>query len=184
MKKLRSKILKFCVIGLICSGLGLAAAQPAEANKSSRDFANWLQSVVKNTHSSELEHKLAPLKNSANSLYQLIEQASQIVSENNEDFNLPLDAGSPSKNIHQILLIEWNQFQTGNSMAAVPPAPSVKSFISFQSPKSFTSGVQAFNGPREVDVFFMPGAKPDLSFYTAHQFTIAPMSGGIAIGAP
>jgi len=181
---MRSKILNICVIGLICSGLGLAVAQPAEANKSSQDFANWLQSVAKKAHSSDIEHKLAPLKESHANLHQLIEQASQIVSKNNNDFNLPFDRDSESKNIHQILLIEWNQFQTGNAMAAVPPVPSVKPFVSFQSPKIFTGSFASLFRSGYLNPFFAPISVEHKNICTAHRFIIAPMSGGIAIGAP
>lgn len=184
MKKLRSQILKLCVITLVCSGLGLSVAQPVEAKNSSRDFANWLQSMAKKTQTLELEHKLEPLKNSQGNLYQLIEQASQIVSQNNEDFNLPLDAGSASKNIHQILLVEWNQFQTGNAMAAIPPVPTVKSVVSFQLPKIFSGGVGSFCDSAGVKLFFVPtGELPIVSGASSPIATI-PMSGGVAIGAP
>ena len=183
MKKLRSQILKICVIGLICSGLGLGAAQPAEAEKSSRDFANWLQSVAKKAHLSELEHKLAPLKKSGADLNTLIKHASHIVSENDEDFNLPLADGTASQNVHQILLVEWNQFQTGNSMSAIPPAPVIKSVISYQTPKAFTGGLQSlYESAIQTSIFYSAVVNYTATSGKAHS--LVPMSGGIAIGAP
>lgn len=183
MKKLRAQILKNIVIALVCCGLGMAAAQPAKATTSSKNFANWLQSVAKKTHASELDHKLSSLKNSHINLYQLIEEASLIVSQNNDDFNLPLDDSSASDKVHHILLVEWNQFQTGNSMTAIPPVPAIKTFVSFQSPKVFTGTIDAFFRSDGLVTHCNSGVINDLSFFST-PYIRTPMVGGIAIGAP
>lgn len=180
---MRVQILKIVVIVLVCCGLGMAAAQPVEATTSSRNFANWLQSVAKKTHASDLNHKLASLKNSHVNLYQLIAEASQIVSQNNDDFNLPLDDSSASDRVHHILLVEWNQFQTGNSMTAIPPVPTVKTFVSFQSPKIYTGSFDSLIKLTNPSLYFIDGYTGDDSFFSASYFK-TPMIGGVAIGAP
>ena len=161
----------------------MAAAQPAEAVSSSRDFTNWLQSVTKKAHASDLEHKLATLKKSTVDLNRLIEEASRIVSKNNDDFNLPLDPSSASERVHHILLVEWNQFQTGNSMAAIPPVPTIKPFVTFQSPKALSGPVDLLAMPTDPVCQFINGFLGEQSVFISSFFK-TPMVGGVAIGAP
>lgn len=182
MKTLRLHILKIWVIALVCCGLTMAGVQPAQASKSSNEFASWLQSLAKKTPTPGLEKKLRLLKHETGDINRLIEQASQIVSSNNEDFNLP--KGAASDHIQHILLVEWNQFQSGNAMAAIPSAETIKPNLAPQHHKTIFSGLEssligAKEGLQDIGLsehFFL--IFPPLSHF------ITPLVSGIAIGAP
>ncbi len=181
MKTLRLHILKIWVVALVCSGLTIAAAQPAQASKPSNEFASWLQSLAKKTSVPELEKKLRLLKHETGDINRLIEQASQIVSSNNEDFNLP--QGTASDNIQHILLVEWNQFRSGNAMAAVPAAETIKPYLAPQHQKTlFWNTDLTLEGAEQKNfrLFILGSAL----FDTPATFRIIPLVSGIAIAAP
>jgi hypothetical protein len=181
MKKLRGHTLKIWVILLVCSGLSMAAANPALASGSSNEFANWLQSLAKKTSAPEVEQKLKSLKHQTGDLNRLIEQASQIVSSNNDDFNLP--RGTASDNIQHILLLEWNQFQSGNAMAAIPSAETLKPNLAPQHQKTlFSDTGLPFMAAKKITLRLTLGNF--FSFGFIKSLHIIPLISGIAIGAP
>lgn len=182
MKLLRSHISKICIISLLCSGLMMAAAKPVYAVQTNEAFANWLQSLAKKTHTAQLEQRLSSLKKSDTDLNKLIKQASEIISENDEDFNLP--EGAASDNIRQILLVEWNQYQSGNAMTAVPSTERVKPTIAPQQMHPVTPDFKAA-APAKRNFKVHP-LLTTVSFEVSasNTFLIIPLVSSIAIGAP
>jgi len=179
MKMLRSYIFKICVITCLCFGVILAIIKPADAAQSNKAFADWLQTLAQKKHAGKLEKKLDSLKKSNITTYQLIEQASKMISKNNDAFQLPPAATSDA--IHQILLIKWKQFQTGDAMAAVPPVYIMKQLISSKYLNNISYGIGAAS-----PIVKKPVAIQKLAIFSpAFDLNcVTPLVSGIAIGAP
>lgn len=182
MQRLRTHIAKLFVISLIWFGFGFYIVQPAQAKSSARSFAYWFSHVAQQTDASEVTRELNRLKDSGVELNELIEQASEIISKNNEGFNLPLKGVSGSHQIYQILLAQWSSFQTGSGMANVPPPETVKSGINLHVDKFSSLGHGKTAGVVPL-VFAKSEAAPayDCACFAR---SVTPMATGIAIGAP
>ena len=181
MKNLRSHIIKTCIIALVCSGLMVGFAKPTNAAQTNEDFANWLQSITKKVDTPELQRKLRSLKKSKANLSQLIKKASQIVSQNNEDFNIPLK--NAADDIQQILLVEWTQYQTGNAMAAIPAVETSKPSVAPQHQKMMVGGIAPLTTCcKSAKPQWVTATTGQSCFYTLSN--VVPMVSGIAIGAP
>lgn len=182
MQLLRSHIVKLYAISLIVFGLGLCMVQPACGQNSTRSFANWFAEIAKANHSDELAKELDQLKNSGVDLRELVRHASQIISRNNNDFNLPLGKSPASHQIYQVLLAQWNQYQTGSGMANMPPPETVKPGAHLQVDKSGAATHIISNGFHS----FRFTALKTISKPSVHSpgKPAAPMAAGIAIGAP
>lgn len=159
----------------------MAVAKPVHAVQTNEAFANWLQSLAKKTHTAQLEQRLSSLKKSDNDLNKLIKQASEIISENDEDFNLPEDAASD--NIRQILLVEWSQYQSGNAMTAVPSTERVKPTLASQQLHPVIPDVQAA-APAKRNFKVHPVATVSFKVPASNIYLITPLVSSIAIGAP
>lgn len=181
MKLFRSHISKVCIIGLLYAGLMLAVAKPVHAMQTNEAFANWLQSLAKKTPTAQLEQRLSSLKQSDPDLNKLIKQASEIISENDDDFNLP--EGAAADNIQQILLVEWNQYQSGNAMRAVPSTERVKPTLNPQQLHPVTPDLKV-GGPVEKDFKRPSGTAILYSVPLSGAYLITPLVSSIAIGAP
>lgn len=182
MRRIRSHIIKLFTISLLWAGLGLYVVQPAQAKRSARSFTSWFASVTHKADLADFADDLNRMKNSGMELSELIEHASYIVSNNNEDFDLPLKGASASHQIYQILLAQWSQYQTGAGMANVPPPDSVKSGFSIQVDKSGTP--EYGNGAPEASLHYAHPAPRHSAGYHFPGKSPAPMATGIAIGAP
>lgn len=182
MNRLRSHIAQLMVALLICSGLSLSWVQPVEANQRSQAFARWLSMKVKSADASDLQKELQQLRSSDGQLDDLLQQASRIVTQNNEEFNFPFSKEKASGQLYQLLLIEWNQYQTGNAMANVPVSQNVKPLLPLHLDK-IEGGTLAVQGQPMLYAFVV-----SRWFSGAHSqsvsFSVIPMSSGIAIGAP
>ncbi len=181
MKYLRSHILRITVIGLLLSGFGICSLQPVQSGSNSQAFARWLSSMANHTDIAEIRHELDQLKESNVRFDQMLEKASQIVTEKNNKFNFAFQKTVASQ-VYQFLLIEWNQFKTDNSMANVPFRHSMKLSVPFNLDKigSLIAGTtvnkQFF--PISLDMLKLISEQPRL------QISMIPMADGIAIGAP
>lgn len=182
MKILRSHILRIAVVTLLLSGFGMFFIQPVQGDSDSRAFAHWLSTMAEySAEAADISHELDQLKGSDLQIAQMIEKASQIVTQNSEDFQYPLQASAVSS-IYQLLLMEWNQFKTDNAMAAVPVRPVVKMSAPFNLDK-----IGAFVDRNIVYKNVLPASLntmemiPELSRL---PITIMPMADCIAIGAP
>ena len=182
MNRFRSHIAQLMVALLICSGLSLSWVQPVQADQPSHAFARWLSMMAKPADASDLQKELQELRASGGQLEEVLQKASQIVTQNNEEFNFPFSKEKASGQLYQLLLIEWNQYQTGNAMANVPVSHNVKPLLPLHIDKMegatlATQGQPLFSAYVSSRWFSQPTSQ-DISF------SIEPMSSGIAIGAP
>lgn len=184
MQLWRTNICKITVLLLVLSGYGLHTALPFGAERHSDAFTRWLESVVKEEHKSDVRQQLKDLRSHSGELAPLIQKASKIVHQNNEDFQLPLTQQTNSRtDVYHLLVKEWNQHTTDASMQPltlplhdgknltlyprITPAFSVleklQSWNSTLLSQSFTL-VRVLSNPFRIDVI--------------------PLIGGTAIGAP
>ena len=184
MKSLRSYIAQLLVALLICSGLSLSWVQPVQADHTSHAFARWLSMRVQSSKdASELQKQLQELKASGGQLDDLLKKASQIVTNNDEEFNFPFSEHGSSQELSQLLLIEWNQYQTGNAMADIPVRQNIKPLLPIHVDKIKDFFFDGWHFPNPHWLLFdeMPDDTRPVNITAA---AVSPMSGGIAIGAP
>ncbi|NGP87619.1 hypothetical protein [Fodinibius halophilus] len=182
MKRLRTHIVQFIIVLLICSGFSLSLVQSAQARHSTNAFADWLGTMAKTANGADLQQELENLRQSEDHLDKVIERASRIVSNNNEEFAFSYDKSMASQQLYEMLLIEWNQFQTGNEMSSVPVQQTVKSLIVVKTDKyPFNNSVNTYSDKHKKTLHRL-GQTPVFKNY--FSIALIPMVGGIAIGAP
>lgn len=182
MNQLRSHTARLTVIVLLCAGFSLYMARSAQANQSSQAFTLWFSTMTKSAGTADLQQELNHLSKSGGHWDKLIKKASQIISRNNEDFNFPFAESTASQQVYQLLLIEWNQFQTGNEMAGIPAQPNVK----LLSPLNFdTLGTSGITAAKPVKSHLLAETQNlNVVQQTNYSNAVIPMSSGIAICAP
>lgn len=183
MKRLRTHIARWLVAFLVISGFSLSLVQPAQARQNTHDFARWLDMMAKSSDTAALQKELKDLKASGEALSAMIQKASEIISKNNENFNFPFAKEETPNQLYQLLLIEWNQFQTGDAMAGIPSAQkTIKPLLPWHTDKLSTPGLAVFCS----DSFQVAANRFVITNrqQTQEPLSLQPMSSGIAIGAP
>lgn len=183
MRFLRTHIARVLVTVLIWAGMGLYLTQTAHARTSSNAFASWLSSILKDTESGEVRSQLNQLRDSDVGLYRMLERASEIVSRHNEEVILPFNRTDRSTDlIFHLLLVEWNQYQTGNDMGKASIPHTLKQIVAPQSDKNISAGESPLPAIR-IALRQCSSLVTDLRNALTSCHTV-PMSGGTAIGAP
>lgn len=164
--------------------MGLYLIHPAQARTSSYSFANWLETVVKKERAAHIQQQIFELKESDASLASLIEKASEMVSRNNDDFNLPIgDETSNTDEVYNLLIVEWNSYQTGNGMGKASNPKALKSNLHFSVDK-FAHSLGGKVDRKNDSAYGFFGEVGGISRTDVCNYIIEPLSGGIAIGAP
>lgn len=182
MQKLRSHIAKSYLISLICAGLCLYLARPANAQQSTRAFSSWLSTMVDQQDNSQLEEELERLSESGATVYKLMEHASQVMSKKGKEVDLPYSSAEASHHIYQVLLQQWNHFNTGNGMANVPPPEISKQLVSYSVEKSGKISFESASPGHKENFFISYSGINQSPVHYSNSFE--PMITGIAIGAP
>jgi len=183
VKTLRSHTAKIILALFIWAGIGMYLVHPVQAKNSTKLFTSWLETVVKKEHGVDIRQQIYRLKESDGSLSALIEKASEMVSRNNDEFNLPLAGQSSDANdVYQMLLVEWNSYQTGNGMGKASGPETVKTNLHPPVDKfAYTAHWKSETTGSSITAAPAGGAMPD---GTATSHLLEPLSGGMAIGAP
>ncbi|MDX1617891.1 MAG: hypothetical protein R3224_03840 [Balneolaceae bacterium] len=183
MNFFRTHTARIVLACLIWSGITLYLVQPVEARTSSNSFTSWLETVVKKDHAGDIQQQIFKLKESEGSLATLIEKASEMVSRNNDEFNLPIEAhSSDAHRVYHLLIAQWNSFQTGNGMGKAPLPDSVKPIVYPPADKFVHTGESDPDIREGADSSLLTGHVADQNRPPSHL--IEPLSGGTAIGAP
>lgn len=182
MQKLRSHITKTYLISLICAGLCLYLARPANAQQSTRAFSSWLSTMVDQQDNSQLEQELQRMTKSGASIYKLMEHASKVMSENGREVDLPYSSAEASHHIYQVLLQQWNHFNTGNGMANMPPPEISKQLANYSVEKSGKVSFESASAGHIENTFISYSGLIQSPVHFSNSFE--PMITGIAIGAP
>ena len=174
------KTRRFAVLSLIL-GFSFYLWKPVSAKQNHAEFSNWLESFVKNQDARNLQLKLDRLSRHSGDLSEVLDLATGIIHEHNDDFELPF--GSKSENdadLKEQLISGWQQQQQGGMRAAF-----------------FSDGAKTLSILKNdlLPAFGQTGKeirKPALSTYST-EFkklrispfsTLSPLESGIAIGAP
>lgn len=167
---------------LLGCGMILFLLQPASAGNRSESFAAWLNSAARQAEDPQLREEIDRLRHSRMEFDRMINRAAEIVSRNNEDFNLPVEQAETSAQVFNMLLSGWNQFRTGNAMNGISQPESLKPFLS-QRTDTFLAGVLPAWGAAgtEAGGGYRSGFRSNLVRQTP---ALQPMVHGIAIGAP
>lgn len=164
---------------MVCCGVMVSFGLPAKASQPAHGVANWLKSLTGTNVSPRLARQLQSISQSNKGLNRLLKRATEIISKNNKDFNFVNSATQAA--IHQILLIKWNQYKSGNSMSAVPPVQVNKYPVPPFSqilPKSHHNSLtrRTFN-----DIFC---GKLQKTYPQRLRIQVIPLINKISIGAP
>ncbi|HLR31263.1 MAG TPA: hypothetical protein VK074_02155 [Fodinibius sp.] len=182
MKQLRSYIARLLVALLVCSGFSLYMTQPAQADGVPDAFARWLSMMAESSEASSLQQELVGLTAAGGPLADILEEASQIVGHNNSASDVSFVEEEVSLELYRLLLIEWNQLQTGSAMDGIPAQQTVKPLIQLEVNKAggFSPAIWPERELRQLtDVYIVTSDLPTVSAVLTE-----PMSGGTAIGAP
>lgn len=182
MQLLRSHIIKWCFISLICTGFGLYMAKPVHAEDSAQAFSSWIGTVVDDASGSNLMQELNTLSESGADIYKLMQYASRHMSKADQQFDLPLSEDDATDHIMQVLLQQWNHFKTGNGMATVPPPEIVKAVAGISIDKYSAAGGHSYLTHSIYRSF--PTSSRSAHYVPGPYKSLDPMSVGIAIGAP
>lgn len=182
MKPLRSHIIRFAVVLLICSGFSLYMVQPTQARHSTNAFADWLSTMTTPANSVDLQQELDELRQSNDQLEKIIEKASRIINRNNEEFLISFQGSEVSQQLYQFLLIEWSQFQTDNAMSGIPVQQMAKPLLTLQTEKFPVIGTGWFSVDGIQNTYWK--TEQYLISKRIFSLTLVPMVDGIAIGAP
>lgn len=138
--------------------------------------------MVDQQDSMQLEKELQRLSESGATVYKLMEHASQVMSNKDKEAGLPYASNDASHQIYEVLLQQWNHFNTGNGMANMPPPEIIKPLASISVEKS---GKISFGTVSPVQIentsISTSGYCPAPVHYSK---SFEPMITGIAIGAP
>lgn len=156
--------------------------RPAQARQSTKAFSSWLSTVIDKTGSSHLQKELEQLRDSGADVYRLMDHASRVMSRGNKDFNFPLESADAYHQIYRVLLLQWNQFQTGSGMADMPPPEVLKPLVIPQIDKHGLSA--QMNVPANVWYAVYAGQLQEIALILSLDTSLTPLAGGIAIGAP
>lgn len=139
--------------------------------------------MVKKETAGDIQQQIYRLKQSEGSLAVLIEKASEMVSRNNDDFNLPIsDKGTDTHEVYNLLIVGWNSYQTGNGMGKASGLETVKSNLAptiDKFPRSLGIKVD-----RTADAGRSVLIRAAVISAAVAARTVEPLAGGIAIGAP
>lgn len=182
MKRLRTHITRLIVAVLVWTGFSLYMVQPAQTNHTSQSFANWLDKMAKSSDGADLQKELDNLRNSANYLEDMIKEATQVTSLNNDDFDFSFAESIASQHLYRLWLMEWNYSQSGNAMDSVPVQHISKLLVSATIDKSGVGGFASYDFKAPDIPFSMNTQLLDGQQLAA--MVLVPMVNSIAIGAP
>ena len=174
------------MIAAIWLGMAMYLVRPVQAESASNSFASWLDTVVKkgDIGSDDLRKQLYNLKESNGSLNTLIQKASEIVSRHNEDFDLPLNTSdADSEVVYDLLIWEWNSYQTGNGMGKASIPATLKSNF-YPTVDKFAPSLSVNISKQDKKFSLVQISEYHVSTQSGPLFHVIPLSGGTAIGAP
>lgn len=125
MKIFRTHITKTYSLAIILLGFVLHFASPTQESKTHSEFTSWLDAKVKTEDNSEIRKLISELADDVEELESVIRKASEIVSENSDDFELPF---GEEENVLDVIIDEWNAYQnSSNGMGKAVIIETVKS---------------------------------------------------------
>jgi len=114
VKIFRTHIAKIYSFTVILLGFALHLSEPIQESNTHSEFTSWLDAKVKTEENAEIRKLITDLANDADELESVIRKASEIVSENSEDFELPFGE-SETSDVFDVIIDEWNAYQNSSA---------------------------------------------------------------------
>ena len=180
MEFFRTHIIKAPGIATLLFGFVLHFIQPVEESAHQYAFTSWLDGHLKANNENDVRILLKNLKTEDQDLDSLIREASKVVANHADDFELPFNS-SDKDEVYDLLITEWKSYQSSSSamgkaiIAENNKVSAVQKDGKTQNNKavSVTSGCDA---SRLQNIQTWDAIIPSVDF--------APLQSGISINAP
>tara|TARA_R100001143_G_scaffold52481_2_gene47678 strand:- start:45405 stop:45962 length:558 start_codon:yes stop_codon:yes gene_type:complete len=185
MKSLTSHTIRTATIYLLMAGFMVHLIVPFSSSAQKIAFAQWLdQNVVVTGNESEakLRNSIRELPEQSGDLWILIQQASELVKNNKDDFRINFSFDdSEHQQVSSWLVSQWSVFQN-HSDASNAVLPEVNfSIIKWLTLNSHSNGVFTQSVPKLFDLIQAEfGNRASVWILKA----ISPLKSGISINAP
>lgn len=181
MKIFRTHITKTYSLAVILLGFMLHFAEPIQDSKAHSEFTSWLDAKVKTEDNSEIRKLITNLADDAGELESVIRKASEIVSQNSEDFELPFGE-SETSDVFDVIIGEWNAYQNSSSgMGKAVFVENLKSNVVSQ--KEASSLKKSAKSISESCINNLVTVEAGWNTFTDQNFS-KPFISGVAINAP
>lgn len=168
---------------MVLAGMMVCHLNPADTHADQNKFTNWLQGYLKNPEA-DVAEKLRVLSAQKMDIDEIIREASDLVSDHRDDFDLPVSDQDEDASPYQLLLTQWKNYQhAGNGMGkAILLQPSKTLSI---LPDHFLnlSGISDVKSSA-LSKQLVQDSRTGSGKSEAHSHLISPHLGGIAINAP
>lgn len=110
-----SHIFRITIIGILLAGFAAHLSLPFFGDAQKNAFTQWLNHNVVDTENeseSELRERIRKLPENASDFWMLVQNASDLISEHEEDFRIsPFTASQDDSNISTWLIGQWSSFK-------------------------------------------------------------------------
>jgi thiamine biosynthesis lipoprotein ApbE len=179
VKFFRTHITKAYSLSVILFGFILHFAQPIQESKTHSAFTSWLDAKVKTEENAEIRKLITDLSSETEELESVIRKASEIVSQNSDEFELPV---SDDSDVFDVILDEWNAYQNSTSgMGKAVVVENIKS--NAVSQKEAASLKKTSKSISESCLNNLATVEAGWNTFTAQNFS-KPFKSGVAINAP
>lgn len=165
--------------------MALHIAKPVNEKANQDAFTSWLGSHLHVDNESVL-NQIDALSSEAKELDTVIREASEIILDYSEDFDLPSsnsEKKSSPEDLYQLLITEWNNYQnSSNGMGKAVFVQNAKPQTILPTDANFQS--QALS---KTNIHFDVDHASDLvntELSKSASFILSPLKSGTAIGAP
>ncbi len=114
MKSFRIHITQVYTIAILLLSISLHLVEPIQQKEMHNAFTSWLDAKVISEQNSDVKRLIGDLSSDTSELEEVIRKASEIISENPDDFEFPLSDDSHS-DIFDVLIKEWEDYQNSNA---------------------------------------------------------------------
>ena len=181
MKIFRKHITKTYSLVVILLGFALHFVAPIQESKTHSEFTSWLDAKVKSEENAEIRKLISNLADDADELDSVIRKASEIVSKNSEDFELPFGKSDDS-DVLEVIIDEWKAYQSSsNGMGKAVVVENVKP--NAVSQKEVASLKKASNSVSESCMNNLVNIEAGWDTFSQNTSSI-PFESGVAINAP
>ena len=181
MKIFRTHITKTYSLVVILLGFALHFVAPIQESKTHSEFTSWLDAKVKSEENAEIRKLISNLADDADELDSVIRKASEIVSKNSEDFELPFGKSDDS-DVLEVIIDEWNAYQSSsNGMGKAVVVENVKP--NAVSQKEVASLKKASNSVSESCMNNLVNIEAGWNTFSQNT-AYTPFLSGVAINAP
>ena len=180
-----SQITRLVIIGILFAGFSAHLAVPFFGDAKKTAFTQWLNNKVISTGEAsefELRDQIKKLPDQASNFWMLVQDASQLISNNEDEFRIgPLSSSEEDQKVSNWLIGHWSFFNSHNS-SKDSVIPEFRSFVQKWMLQQ-SSGQKSDLIPVKSDTQFAEYSIY-ISLKTFYNCFLAPLISGISINAP